>query len=510
MRESIRRALSVVMVFAVVGAGTVALINLDQGPEPVQQYGAVQDGEAIPPIVAYGAGAATVAVAGCLASECWVQEADLPEQKIDSTETQGEIYKSAQTTSAQIDVLADSTNNWQTQTANSYRRAGKSEFVRAINNGSSQSAAVTEAKQAAQDEYARSQIQLLKSYEAQVGAVVTMWQTAAQEQNLSAGSVFEFRKNPTVGWAKDLENLKEVNHTTTLVNGSSYTYSSLGGQEGGSNLLIHADGEYGGQARLAVLPPDTLESSDREIVLEQDSPDGYTTMWNKYESQSANVTQNLEKFAQSAYDSWSAGNISSADLVDPYMGARDFEPDGSQGSTWTQQQLLSLGITPPKNFSSIERMTVRDETSGMIYDGTLMSGGTPQGGGFEVGQTYNATEVPGIQYVVSRTAKTQLNGNFTLVNATGMDGGPIQSVDYTQPNLNTTNLQEFKEGMDDYRKFREEIEAREEKMRNESGSGGLLDGAGDWIPGLNGIQSVVALFVALFAVMFGARVVAGN
>jgi hypothetical protein len=420
-----------------------------------------------------------------------VQEADLPEQKVDASETQGEIYKSAQTTSAQIDVLADSTSNWQTQTANAYRRAGKSAFVRALDNGASKTAAVTAAKEAVQANYSRSQIQLIKSFEAQVEAAVTMSETAEGEQNLSVSDVI-------AKWNVDTEStdtngpytLETTKTNVTLANGTEYEHTALEFvMDGYDNFLVPVAPMQPDITGAAALPPDNLENASYEMILQQDGPDGYTTLFNEYESQANTVASNVESFANEAYDSWSTGDISKTDLVDPYMGARDFEPNGTQGETWTQQQLLSLGITPPKNFSSIERMTVRDESSGMVYNGTLMSGGTPQGGGFEVGQTYNAETVPGIQYVVSRTAKTQLNGNFTLVNATDMDGQPVQSVNYTQPNLNTTNLEEFKEAMDEYRKFREEIETREEKMRNES--------SGPTIPnpfsGLSRMQSILAI-----------------
>jgi hypothetical protein len=70
MREGVRRCLSVLMVVAVVGAGTVAFVNLDQGPEPVDQYGGVQEGDAAIAtgtaiaitLVAAGAGATSGAI----------------------------------------------------------------------------------------------------------------------------------------------------------------------------------------------------------------------------------------------------------------------------------------------------------------------------------------------------------------------------------------------------------------------------------------------------------------
>ena len=153
-----------------------------------------------------------------------------------------------------------------------------------------------------------------------------------------------------------------------------------------------------------------------------------------------------------------------------------------------------MGVNPPDNLSSVGTMEVTDLESGATHTGVLLSDGLPQSGEFVVGQTYNAANLTGPQYVMDRESEQthRLNGQFRLDNVTTMDGANQSSVAYRDVRYQSTNLTEYKQQQEDLRETLAEVEARQQKLRDPGVGGGFLGGSID--PGV-GITIVAAAAV---------------
>jgi hypothetical protein len=105
---------------------------------------------------------------------------------------------------------------------------------------------------------------------------------------------------------------------------------------------------------------------------------GIWEKWGKIEQQNAAVQDEVTDFVNGSYSAVQAGEISGSDLVDPYLGVRNYDPT-EDGETWSIRALTSLGLTPPSNVSDIGEMYV--EADGTNLSGVLMSDGVPANNG---------------------------------------------------------------------------------------------------------------------------------
>lgn len=237
-------------------------------------------------------------------------------------------------------------------------------------------------------------------------------------------------------------------------------------------------------------------TTDYEYVHAVDFPT-YHDRWNRIEDQNNATQERITTFVNQTYDKWEAGLINSSDLVDPYLGAREYSPE-DDFQTWSLMSLSSMGLNSPQNLSTFGQMEVVDETTGIVYQGILMSDSNPPSGKFEVNQTYNASNLSGPQFVVTGSQQEELDGNFTIRSMTNSDGRQIDNTTYREVDYQTADLNELDALYSDLAELRNEIEAYERSTSSGGGGalfGGLLDGLG----GLGGLgqQIIVLILVGL-------------
>ncbi|MDQ2072709.1 hypothetical protein RBH20_09195 [Haloarcula sp. H-GB4] len=407
----------------------------------------------------------------------------------DAQQVETDIYQSALNQQAQSENFQTTLNNYLSDTKTQARIIGKNAYIRALNNGSSKSAAKTASKSAVEDYYATKQVQLYNEYEANVLNWDYLNSIARDETGVT--SVNQTDVNSTVGFDNtdgggSLKYLGTSQAGFTLVNNSAFSYTTVGFQaSGGGNtkswqaVPAHKDpaadfwdsylhtsgtGAYGLQVRSSV--------DDGEPVNVRWM--AYVNLNSEIESQAQTVKGDMDTLADNTYSAYQNGEINSSDLVDPYvLASQQSAGDDFQG--WTAAQLTLMGQNSPANFDQIGSFNISTE-SGKQYEGVLFSQENPASGQFENGSTYDTANIGGTQYVVTSDQIVELDGTFTIDRITTMSGETTENVTIQKTTYKTTNVTELKQQYEDLAQKRAEIEAREQNLRGSAG-GGLLGGS---------------------------------
>jgi len=411
----------------------------------------------------------------------------------DAEQTKIDIYQSAQTQHSQADNYQTTVDNYLSDTKTQARIIGKNAYIRALNNGSSKSAAKTDAKQAVADYYSVKQVNLMNEYEAESQNYQYIHDVATQESGITSswednhdtfvGSNHTHPSND--GGTFNFTGLVDVNHQ--LVNGSSNTYQA-------PKVFLKGNFEVESNPTLtAHTAPSTVEAYDgtsnsNGIVIHslvvRPPNSNYDALpivqWKRYneqaaeiESQNTQVQNDMDTLAENTYSAYQQGEINSSDLVDPYVLANE-RSAGDNFETWSAAQLTLLGQNTPDNMDSAGEFEV-ETSDGTTYEGILTSPSNPASGQFEADTTYNTADIDGSQMVITEDRIVELDGEFTLGNITTNNGENVQNATIQKVQYETTNITELKQQYEDLAYRRAELEAREQAMK-QAGGGGLLGG----------------------------------
>lgn len=411
---------------------------------------------------------------------------------LDAEQTETHIYETALAQKASGKNYQTTLNNYLADTRTQARILGKNAYIRALNNGSSESVAQAEAKQAVSNYYAKKQINLISAWNQQAYHYQYIKNIAENESGISNSYVgFEVRSDQYNNnwWYQGLNQ-----NSTTLVNGSTspvVAYHLKDDSSPGSHhyywTVASQDGKgtggYDGFGNLTVNAPN---SNYEKLTYLNDGNNGtgltYTGLWTEIENQNQQVQNDMESLVNNTYSSYQRGEINSTDLVDPYVLASERSP-GSDFQTWAAAQLTLMGQNTPEMMDSAGEFEVTTE-SGKTYEGILTSPENPPSGQFKANTTYDLSNVNGTQYLITSDQIMPLSGNITLGNITGKDGQRIQNTTIRKVTYETTNVSALKDQYEDLAYRQAQLEAREEALRAAAGSG--LFGSGQ-------VSSVVAL-----------------
>jgi hypothetical protein len=494
----ITQTLAVVIAFSVVLTG-VAIS--DEKARSMPDLSPVQDARAGPT-----QGAITVGVAlGQVATDYFSTGTGGINESAQKDQIRTDLYAGAAGQSAKAEVLNDSMRNYLQDTEQIAQMEAKNAYIRYLNNKSSTVATKAEArvkaKKAVTNYYAKKQKQIAKSWEAEVNQleyIVSVTSNTSVDQDAThpvkfwdSGTYTAFSNS----WANDGSyQLKDFGHTETitLVNQETYNLDTVKFASGANGHALKpgkwrdaVDGYHNGSgvrssrpstyADTRVKPPTSLASSSDVKMLEQKN---YQSKWYKIEQQANDVEADIDTFINGTYNDYQAGDINNSELVDPYLGAREYEPGESQ--TWGLRSLLSLGVEPPENASeNIGNMTV--VINGTEYQGLMMSDDQPKGG-YAINKTYNTTNMEGPVFIVGENGSQTDVGDKTeyrIVNATRPNGtsyGDGEKIKYPDTSYKTSNITEYKQVMDELAELRAELEGYRKQSNNDGGAalGGLL------------------------------------
>lgn len=490
MREITRRCLSVLMACAIVTTGTIAFVNLDQGPEPVQKYGGVEEGKAVAPIIAgaiaIGIGAAKTAQ---VADEYFND--DVNQSKLttaDSKETKTNIHSQAAADANSGKRFQQTVNNWMEDGSTIGRLEGQNAYIRALENGSSlpdKAIVKGDSVTKTNEWFAERQVRIVRAYEKQVITVRHLLDAA-----------YHGGYDPDQDWttSSGYDGPSTTNTSTTLANGSTIGFetlvwadSSLNGPT--VNPFTQSLGGYDNETLFKVPPNSDLSQ------FEYLDPYDWWKAWNKTEQERQSSVNQVQNFVDGTYSGYSQGDLDTSDLVTPSLAERNYDSYGDTG-TYTLNSLTKMGYSVPTDFSSTKTMKL--EADGSKRTGLLLSDGTPAGGQFEIGKEYNVSNIAGKQLVQTSSELLEIENNVTVLSVNQTDGSVKSSgsVAYDNPGYSSaTSIDEYRNQMQNLSQQLAEINARQDRLRNGTGSGGI------GLPSLGGLSSTAVLVIALLGAL---------
>lgn len=491
MREITRRVASVLLMLAVVSAGSVALVNLDQGPEPVDQFGVAQEGDAViatsTAIGLYLAGTATAGLA-CVNEFVICQGDTTAIQKAEKHETKVELATRGGTAVQHADVFMTGFQNNLKGMKMIARSEGMQAYWNAIQNGSSLAAAKAAGKEAVRNFYHIKATQVAASWNM---LATSFLQYDEIEQNSSLPSQFVTARMKAY---PDLGNLmQKPNATWTSPNGTTISLVKIEATDGSN---------YGGLN--PTNPGTTTEfmvgaTSSEFSTSISPSDQEYNWLLENITAQSQEVTQAIETVANQTYQKAMNGQINVSAMLSANTLAREYSRQGDD-QAWAAirlSQMRNVGL--PENMNNIG--TVSISSNGSTMTGVFLSKSNPASGSFKVNYTYNATTLPGEQMLVQESGNfATITGEFQIEKITTPDGGTKKSLTIQNPDYKATDISDWQNLMENMTELRAEINARQRKLMNDSdGGSSLFPQVGGLIPGLTGTQTVALLVLLLLA-----------
>jgi len=502
MRDRLRKPLAVVFGLLIVTAtalGGAMVFNpeVDTLQEASGQYLGDAEGGALlvgGAILAYAAGHYTY-------TEYIKNQPNTEElQKTDALETKKAIYDQNSIQKTNNEQTLTTYGNYLNDTQTIALMEGKNAYIKALENGSAESVARNRATEAVADYYAVKQQNLIASWNTSIIVWNSSRHTAANTTDVSKSFATFYHNQGSGNWSSSDHDIRYDGHTSAsvqLTNATSVDVEAL-------DFYLRADGNSGGGVvtpatggvshnphgfkvevhGLQIQPPNDNYERIRPMTF-----DDYSQKWAEIESQNDEVQGQLDTFINNTYESYQQGDINTSDLVDPYLGAREYTPETSE--TWNLRTLASMGLSPPENLSTIGVMNVTtdDET----VTGVLMTDNAPSGG-FAINETYNATALNGSQWVAQTDGDVQkLSGNFTITSAETSDGEAIEdgeSITYRNIDYQTADTEEFQALQQQLDELTAEINARQQKLRD--GGGGV-----GWLPQGVSLGQVAPIAVAI-------------
>ena len=367
---------------------------------------------------------------------------------------------------------------------------GKNAYIQALENGASESVAREQASEAVADYYSAKQQNLIAAWNTTATLVNSSAHTAQSTSNV--GSKYVAVNNSMQGYEEQPVSGTGVS-TETLANATSAPVKTV--------LSEWTSPSFSGTATISITSGEFRPNQDAQFIaagfLVEPPNQNYTRLnvasfsdfnssWTEIETQNTEVQSQLDTFITNTYSNYQQGDINTTELVDPYLNARDYDPQISD--TWALRSLSAMGADTPSNLSTV---AMNVSVGGTNHSGVLVSDSTPSGG-FVVGESYDTANLTGSQFVVIDDGATvHLAGSFTVEAAETGDGDQYSSgetVEYSTLDYATANISEFQALQSGLETRAAEINARQQQNR---GGGG---GAG-WLPDGIGIKALAPAVV---------------
>lgn len=401
-------------------------------------------------------------------------------ESADSEQTEVDLYSAGAATHQNGETIRASISNRIADARTIARLEGKNAYIRSLQNDSSQVQAESAAASAIEDYYSSIQLNLRTAWDTQNAHLEHLESVSenasgvgnnyiAGREEESGGSIVT-DGDPTFGEGE-----------VSLVNGTTVNVTELDGmqisQEDSCDCWVEIEGGLDGV------------SDDDPIEFRQEP---YVSRWTEISDESSTVTSEVQTFISNTYSSWESEEWNETDLIDPYLGAREYGPEEGFQS-WSLMSQQALGMSGPENLSTIGSFTVDNGTQ--TFEGILLSDGLPEGDEFETGVVYDASMIPGIQAVQTTDGTEELKGEFSITEITTSDGETVENVTYRNVTYETTSAEEYKNVTSELTSLRNELE----EIRIEDTGGGPL------LPGLGavGIPGILLLAAGAYLVING-------
>lgn len=507
-RRALTGCIALMLALATIGG---AVMMADSHTE--SQLSPVGDSKALAPVpVAVGA----VVVGAYACDKGYICDSPDAEEmaKVDALETKKELHQQALT-------QRQNNDNWHTQVSNELedtksvaRMIGKNEYIRELNNDTDEAVARAEAKEAVADYYSVRQKMMISQWETTLYRADSMEFTAQNTSNMSESYVEQFStslsnfgdsysvQSSNFAYFESNESVPLANGTTVTVPYGKYQATLQDSMDSGYSETVTkrlsidmndhtAESDGGGYVHFS---PVTVQApTDNYESVEYIDGTKWGDRWAQINQKNNEVQNEVDDFVNTTYDQYQSGEITNEELIDPYIGARNYDPENS--SSWALRSATAMGIAPPENTGDIDTMEITN--GGTNVSGLLMTEGEYT---IKTGETYNASNQTGSQYVLDTDTgeMSELEGEYTVHNITGPDGESRDAAEYTDINYETTNVTEFKNRMEELNNLTAQIEARQQKLRNAGSSSQVFPE----LPGSGAAQAAaLGLVIALLAIL---------
>jgi len=421
--------------------------------------------------------------------------------ELDANDTKLELYESAGGSSDTAANFHAVSNNFLQDAETVALIKGKNAAIRSMNTDGSQTKAEAAGKENVSEFYSSQERNFLAQWNSQMAEAEYLQGLAKDETGvdplyvhgswtLHDSNGWEVVNSTILGFASTnytLRNGTNAEATTVDVeivirdtaNDNYYIYSATFGPTTGDKTAAPTVG-FGASTSdngaatvegIAINPPDSNYDELEFVDFSEYSGD-----FSSVKSQNSNAQDQIVTVVNQTYDQYQAGEINNSELVDPYTLQNQYSP-GSEYEGWAAATLANLGTNQPTDFDQIGYMNVTLE-DGTKLRGVLHSQSNPPSGSFAVGETYNASNISGQQYIVTESSTREIQQNFTLNSATNQSGGNMTQVTIVEKNYTTTSAADLSALYDQLALMRAEIDARQDAIGDNGG--GALAGLPAW------------------------------
>lgn len=414
---------------------------------------------------------------------CTLFEGETEVDTIDTNETKQDLIERTATSNEHASIYLDSMGNYLQDTKSIARLEAQAAYYRALDNGSSESAARLAAEEAVKDYYHVKQYQLVQSYNVLLISMDAYEQVEGNE-NLSNNFVqFYSDGSTTDGFSQG------SNSTFTTTNGTDLNFSSIDWTDSNgydnSNDLSWYQSYDDREVHFLVGQNDDSVGDVQTVNISR-----YHARLVQADQQEADVIAEMDTFINNTYDAYQAGEVNATDLIDANTFDREFSPEDDFQSWATVALGATEGVDPPDHLDGVGHFDVT--FNGGEYTGLLLADGQ-EVGTWENGTVYNGTQMNVTPRLVTDSSVYKLDGEFSIQAIETASGDTRQNVTVNRINYTTTNTTEYKELLEDYKQVRAELAAREDKL---NAGGGLLGGLG------GGPSLAIILLIAAAALMY--------
>ena len=436
-------------------------------------------------------------------------------KKSDANQTHVDIYQGAVSQGGLSEGYHTAQENSMNRFGAVAWSGGMAAFADCYRDGYSKAKCVTEMRSTMSDTIAIKQKNVIEESDTHIAGLDTLRNRSEMEGYLSADQVFttetssskkefdRFEHDDAQG--KATNNQTVVTYQVELANSSTHQADYIVALSYDSGFNYYEEQHIGAAPPSLMADPTRPEDDYINHVVATAPNDNYENrvVYNASEYGSTLKTlnktntqlqDNVDKFADETWKALENGEITPEELVTHAEQTTEYASKYSDTGYYVYATaiLSQLGMaTPDLNKTAHMTIDYRDN----LHTGLLLSDSTPEDGAWVVGQTYNASNIEGVQLFATDTGEQmELRGEFTLVEAVTRNGTEKSVVEARKTNWVTNNASETKQVLNRSQKLRYNIEQREPD------GGGLVDGSLGLLP--DG-EAAIVIVVGLLALLVG-------
>ncbi|WP_257627716.1 hypothetical protein [Haloplanus salinarum] len=397
-----------------------------------------------------------------------VENALEDEQWSDTQQARVDIYSQIKAESEGVEAFDASMSNYVNDSETVAWSKMQVAVAEAYQNGSSESQAKYEAQKAIDEYYAVKQRNIVARWNAMVFNVRHAAEVRNQENVSAHFLMFDFD-----GGNADQIEPDVVNHTVTLVNGSTVTAESI--KIGTTSSAKFDNSNFPGtpQDIFVKKPTDSYDSQVRFDVLR------FHQRFQEIQNKRDSLVSESDAYINSTYSEYESGNINASDVISTQTAMFEYgtRSGGANESLYDSVGALALAgyESPSLNGSGTMDVVYQNQT----YTGIVMARTVP-GGSWSTNTTYNTSNFDGPVFIATTTGKKvdiAEGHTFRIKSMRARDGSPISSVNTTRYNYKTANASELASVTEQLSTLRSELESRDTSGGAGGGSGGMSQNA---------------------------------